>query len=318
MQLLAKETKINFIGLRKGAAIMSVLLIALGIYSLATKGLNYGIDFSGGTKVELVYEVDVPIQEVRAELEKGGYGDAVVQYFGSNKDVLIRIPLSEKNSDVDSSTRLVEYLNSTNLGAAELRSVEFVGPTFGKELFEKGILALVYSLIGVMIYVAFRFEWKFSLGSVTALIHDVVITLGVFSVIGLEFSLPVLAALLAVIGYSLNDTIVVFDRIRENFRKLREIETKEIMNISINQTLPRTILTSLTTLLVLVALYFYGGDALNGFAATLIIGVLIGTYSSIFVASPTVLALGAKPEDLIQEVVEKEGVDVDDPEMHLP
>lgn len=309
MQLLAKETKINFIGARAIAAIISVLLIAAGIYSLATKGLNYGIDFSGGTKVELIYERDVPIQDIRGELEKGGYGDAVVQYFGSNRDVLIRVPLSEKNNDVDSSTRLVEYLNSTSLGEAELRSVEFVGPTFGKELFEKGILALVYSLIGVMIYVAFRFEWKFSLGSVTALIHDVIITLGVFSVIGLEFSLPVLAALLAVIGYSLNDTIVVFDRIRENFRKLRETETTEIMNISINQTLPRTILTSLTTLLVLVALYFYGGDALNGFAATLIIGVLIGTYSSIFVASPTVLALGAKPDDLIQEVVEKEGAE---------
>jgi len=217
---------------------------------------------------------------------------------------------------VTATPRLVEYLNASSLGTATLRSVEFVGPTFGRELFEKGILALVYSLIGVMIYVAFRFEWKFSLGSVTALIHDVLITLGIFSLIGLEFTLPVLAALLAVIGYSLNDTIVVFDRIRENFRKLRETGTEEIMNFSINQTLPRTILTSLTTLLVLVALYFYGGDALSGFAATLIIGVLIGTYSSIFVASPTVLVLGAKPDDLIQEVVEKEGAE--HPDMYMP
>lgn len=316
MQILAKETKIDFIGLRKIAVIFSILLIVAGVYSLATKGLNYGIDFSGGTKVELIFEQDIAIQDLRDELVKGGYDDAVVQSFGSNKDILIRIPLSEKNSDVESSSRLVAYLDESGLGASTLRSIEFVGPTFGKELFEKGILALVYSLIGVMIYVAFRFEWKFSLGSVTALIHDVVITLGIFSLIGLEFSLPVLAALLAVIGYSLNDTIVVFDRIRENFRKLRETETKDIMNFSINQTLPRTILTSLTTLLVLVALYVYGGDALNGFAATLIIGVLIGTYSSIFVASPTVLALGAKPDDLIQEVVEKEGAE--HPDMYMP
>lgn len=316
MQILAKETKINFIGLRMIALVFSLALIAAGIYSLATKGLNYGIDFAGGTKVELIYEQDIAIKDIRDELAKGGYSDAVVQYFGSNKDILIRIPLSEQNNDVDSSSRLVEYLNASSLGTATLRSVEFVGPTFGRELFEKGILALVYSLIGVMIYVAFRFEWKFSLGSVTALIHDVLITLGIFSLIGLEFTLPVLAALLAVIGYSLNDTIVVFDRIRENFRKLRETGTEEIMNFSINQTLPRTILTSLTTLLVLVALYFYGGDALSGFAATLIIGVLIGTYSSIFVASPTVLVLGAKPDDLIQEVVEKEGAE--HPDMYMP
>ena len=316
MQILAKETKINFIGIRFVAFVMSLLMIAAGVYSLSSQGLNYGIDFAGGTKVELVYDQDVAIESVRSELQKGGYGDAVVQYFGSNRDVLIRIPLSEENNDVNSSTRLVEYLNASGLGAATLRSVEFVGPTFGKELFEKGILALIYSLIGVMIYVAFRFEWKFSLGSVVALIHDVVITLGIFSIIGLEFTLPVLAALLAVIGYSLNDTIVVFDRIRENFRKLRETETAEIMNFSINQTLPRTILTSLTTLLVLVMLYIYGGDALTGFAATLIIGVLIGTYSSIFVASPTVLALGAKPDDLIQEVVEKEGAE--HPDMYMP
>jgi len=210
------------------------------------------------------------------------------------------------------STKAVELLKINSSQQFELDSVEFVGPTFGKELFEQGILALVYALIGVMIYVMFRFEWKYSLGSVVALIHDVLITVGLFSLIGMEFTQPVLAALLAVIGYSLNDTIVVFDRIRENFRKMREVDTNEVMNFSINQTLPRTILTSLTTLLVLVALYFYGGDALKGFSATLIMGVLIGTYSSIFVASPTVLALGAKAEDLIQEEVEKEGADQPD------
>jgi len=309
MQLFKKLTVINFIGLRKLALVISIALLATSFYSLSTQGLNYGIDFSGGTKLELVYEQDVSVLDMRATLASSGYPEAVVQHFGSNRDVLIRIPLSPENSDAKVSDDVIKILAASEVGSGAVRSVEFVGPTFGKELFEKGILALVYALIGVMIYVAFRFEWKFSLGSVVALIHDVIITIGLFSILQLEFTLPVLAALLAVIGYSLNDTIVVFDRIRENFRKLRETDTEETMNVSINQTLPRTILTSLTTLLVLVALYFYGGDALNGFAATLIIGVLIGTYSSIFVASPTVLMLGAKAEDLLVELVEKEGAD---------
>lgn len=312
MQLFSKLTSINFIGLRKLALVCSIVLIAASAYSLSTSGLNLGIDFSGGTKIELGYPEYVSVVDLRSTLETNGYPQAVVQYFGTNKDILIRVPLSEDSSDDKVSTKIVELLAASSVGPGEVRSVEFVGPTFGKELFEKGILALIYSLIGVMIYVAFRFEWKFSLGSVVALIHDVVITIGIFSLLKLEFTLPVLAALLAVIGYSLNDTIVVFDRIRENFRKLRETSTEDTMNVSINQTLPRTILTSLTTLLVLVALYFYGGDALSGFAATLIIGVLIGTYSSIFVASPTVLVLGAKAEDLIVEVVEKEGADQPD------
>ena len=316
MQILPNLTKINFIGLRKMAAVLSVLLVAASLYSLITQELNYGIDFTGGTKIELGYEQEVSVVDIRQIMQQEGFADSEVQHFGSKRDVLIRLPLSEQNSSADISSDIVSVLGASNLGKAEVLGVEFVGPTFGKELFEKGILALVFALIGVMIYVTFRFEWKFSLGSVVALIHDIIITLGIFSLLRLEFTLPVLAALLAVIGYSLNDTIVVFDRIRENFRKLRESDTKETMNVSINQTLPRTILTSLTTLLVLVALYFYGGDALNGFAATLIIGVLIGTYSSIFVASPTVLALGAKAEDLIIEEVEKEGAD--QPDMYLP
>jgi len=312
MQLLSKMTSIDFIGLRKLALIVSIALIVSGVYSLATKGLNFGIDFSGGTKIELTYQEDVSVTDLRAALGEGDFSEAVVQYFGSNKDILIRIPLSEDNNSAEVSTEVVELLKTSSSQSFELNSVEFVGPTFGKELFEQGILALIYALIGVMIYVMFRFEWKYSLGSVVALVHDVLITVGLFSLIGMEFTQPVLAALLAVIGYSLNDTIVVFDRIRENFRKMRDVDTKEVMNHSINQTLPRTILTSLTTLLVLVALYFYGGDALKGFSATLIMGVLIGTYSSIFVASPTVLALGAKAEDLIQEEVEKEGADQPD------
>lgn len=315
MQLFKKETSIDFIGKRYLALVFSAALIAAGAYSLATKGLNYGIDFTGGTKVELEYQNEVQIVDVRSILEQD-YPEAVVQFFGSTKDVLIRVPLSEDNSSAAVSTNIVRLLKANTTDQLDVRSVEFVGPQFGQELFEKGVLALLYALIGVMIYVAFRFEWKFSLGSVAALIHDVLITVGLFSIISLEFTLPVLAALLAVIGYSLNDTIVVFDRIRENFRKLRESDTFDTMNVSINQTLPRTILTSLTTLLVLVALYVYGGEALSGFAATLIIGVLIGTYSSIFVASPTVLGLGAKAEDLIIEEVEKEGAD--HPDMQRP
>ncbi|MCL4156376.1 UNVERIFIED_CONTAM: hypothetical protein GTU68_032826 [Idotea baltica] len=307
MQLLKNLTTIDFIGLRKVALLVSTALIVAGVYSLTTQGLNYGIDFTGGTKVELIYQSDVDVNELRTTLTTNG-----------TKDVLIRVPLSENNSSAEVSTQIVELLSAQTTEEVEVRAVEFVGPQFGQELFEKGILALVYALIGVMIYVAFRFEWKFSLGSVAALVHDIIITVGLFSLLGLEFTLPVLAALLAVIGYSLNDTIVVFDRIRENFRKLREVDTKETMNVSINQTLPRTILTSLTTLLVLFALYIYGGEALSGFAATLIIGVLIGTYSSIFVASPTVLALGAKAEDLMVEVVEKEGADIEQPDMYQP
>jgi preprotein translocase subunit SecF len=316
MQLFKSGTNIDFIGKRFFALVFSVIMLAVGIYSLSTKGLAFGIDFSGGTKVELYYEADVDVAAVRGVLQDGGFSEAVVQYFGSNQDILIRVPLTAETSDDKVSTRVVDSLEASAVGSGTVRSVEFVGPTFGKELFEKGILALIYALIGVMIYVAFRFEWKFSLGSVIALIHDVVITLGFFSLIQLEFTMPVLAALLAVIGYSLNDTIVVFDRIRENFRRLRDVDTEQTMNVSINQTLPRTILTSLTTLLVLMALYVYGGEALQGFALTLIIGVLIGTYSSIFVASPAVLQLGAKAEDLMVEIVEKEGVD--DPNMSLP
>ena len=312
MQLLSKMTSIDFIRLRGIALVVSIILISMGTYSLATKGLNWGIDFSGGTKIELTYQNDVSITGLRADLSSGGFSEAVAQSFGSNKDILIRIPLSEDNNSAKVSSDVVTFLKTASTEEFELKSVEFVGPTFGKELFEQGILALIYALIGVMIYVMFRFEWKYSLGSVTALVHDVLITVGLFSLIGMEFTQPVLAALLAVIGYSLNDTIVVFDRIRENFRKLRDADTKEVMNFSINQTLPRTILTSLTTLLVLVVLYVYGGEALKGFSATLIIGVLIGTYSSIFVASPTVLVLGAKAEDLIQEEVEKEGADQPD------
>lgn len=315
MQIFNKEGMINFLGQRKIAAVVSAVLIAAGIFSLATKGLNLSIDFTGGSVIEVAYEGSADLPTIRSVLANNGYSKAVVQNFGTASDVMIRVPLAAtadtEKTNSETSNDVFELLKD-NAPAGEkvtLKRIEFVGPQFGKELVEKGILALVYALGFVLIYVAFRFEWKFGVGSVVALIHDVIITVGAFSILQMEFSLAVLAAVLAVIGYSLNDTIVVFDRIRENFRKVRETDTVEIMNMSVNQTLPRTILTSVTTLLVLIALYVFGGDSLTGFSLALIIGVLIGTYSSIFVASPAVLALGVSKEDLIPTKVEKEGAD---------
>lgn len=311
MEIFNKTTTINFLGWRLYAAILSVVLIAVGITSLAKNGLNLGIDFTGGTLLEVNYQQPAELETIRAALEKDGYDKATVQNFGSAQDVMVRLPLGENTSTVKLSQEVMQTLQASQPDV-EQRRVEFVGPQFGRELAEKGSLALLYALGIVMIYVAFRFEWKFGVGSVVALVHDVLITVGAFAVMQIEFSLPVLAAVLAVIGYSLNDTIVVFDRIRENFRKMRETDTVKIMNASVNQTLPRTILTSVTTLLVLFALFFFGGEVLRGFSIALIIGVLVGTYSSIFVASPVVLALGVSKDDLIPEVVEKEGADQPD------
>lgn len=313
MEIFNKVTQINFLGWRLFAAIFSAVLIAIGVASFLKNGLNLGVDFTGGTIIEVAYEDNADLNSIRSALTTAGYDKATVQNFGSAKDVMVRLPLGEGTS-VELSEAVMATLKQNNTGV-EQRRVEFVGPQFGRELAQKGSLALLYALGIVLLYVAFRFEWKFGVGSVVALVHDVLITVGAFAVLQIEFSLPVLAAVLAVIGYSLNDTIVVFDRIRENFRKMREIDTVHIMNVSVNQTLPRTILTSLTTLLVLFALLFFGGEVLRGFSIALIIGVLIGTYSSIFVASPVVLALGVSKDDLIPEVVEKEGADQPDHEL---
>ena len=322
MQILNQETRIPFLNWRKIAAVISAVLIAIGIWSLVDRGLVLGIDFTGGTLVELQYQNNVEIADVRQTLTDAGYGDSVVQYYGTARDLMVRVPLSEQTQNAEFSTRLLEVLRSpyseTGLASTDesgrqrcsgsggiqtcevqMQRVEFVGPQFGAELLDKGLSALMWALGCILIYVMFRFEWRFALGSVAALVHDVLITMGFFSISGLEFSLPVLAALLAVIGYSLNDTIVVFDRIRENFRTLMETETDDVINRAINQTLPRTILTSVTTMLVLLALYFFGGEVLEGFSLALIVGVLIGTYSSVFIASPVVYALGVSREDLL-------------------
>jgi preprotein translocase subunit SecF len=304
-----KTTNINFIGNRKIWLIFSGILMIISIASLAVNGLKLGIDFTGGTLIEIGYQKAADLNVLRNTLDESGFGDATVQNFGTAKDVLIRLKPHEGVSSADLSTKVLEAINKTTAEPASIRRVEFVGPQVGDDLAEDGFLALLYSTIGILIYVAWRFEWKFSVGAVMATFHDVIVTLGVFSVFSLEFDLTVLAAILALIGYSLNDTIVVYDRIRENFRGLRKTSTEEIMNISINVTLSRTIMTSFTVFLVLVSLFFLGGETIRNFSIALLFGVVFGTYSSIFIASPMALLLGISPEDLMIPV--KEGAEID-------
>lgn len=304
------RTNFDFLGKRKIAMIGSGILLIASLSSLAVSGLKLGIDFTGGTLLEVGYKQPVTLSKTRKSLKNGGFGDAVVQHFGSSKEILIHIPLQKGVSSAHLSNRVMDVLNVSEGQNGEKLRVEFVGPQVGDELTEDGGLAMLYSMFGILIYVAWRFEYKFALGSVAALIHDVIITLGLFSALGLEFDLTVLAAVLAVIGYSLNDTIVVYDRIRENFRKMRKGTSEKIMNVSLNQTLSRTLMTSLTTLLVLVALAFLGGQSIHNFALALIFGVVVGTYSSIFIASPVVLGLGVTQADLLIPEKEGEGIDV--------
>ena len=304
-----KTTNINFIGNRNKALIFSGILTIISIASLAVNGLKMGIDFTGGTLIEIGYQKAADLTVLRNILDENGFGDATVQNFGSAKDVLIRLKPHEGVSSADLSTRVLEAINKTTAEPASIRRVEFVGPQVGDDLAEDGFLALFYSTICILIYIAWRFEWKFSVGAILATIHDVVVTLGLFSILGLEFDLTVLAAVLALIGYSLNDTIVVYDRIRENFRLMRNKSTEEIMNISVNVTLSRTIMTSLTVILVLASLFFLGGEVIHNFSIVLLFGVFFGTYSSIFIAGPMALLLGISPEDLMIPV--KEGAEID-------
>jgi len=283
--------------------------MVLSIISLSTRGLQMGIDFTGGTLIEIGYQKAADLTVLRNTLDTEGFNDATVQNFGTAKDVLIRLKPHDGVSSADLSTKVLDAINKTTAEPASIRRVEFVGPQVGDDLAEDGFLALLYSTIGILVYIAWRFEWKFSTGAVIATLHDVIVTLGLFSALGLEFDLTVLAAVLALIGYSLNDTIVVYDRIRENFRLLRNTSTEEIMNISVNVTLSRTIMTSLTVILVLVSLFFLGGEIIHNFSIVLLFGVFFGTYSSIFIASPMALILGISPEDLMIPV--KEGADID-------
>ncbi len=291
------EKQIDFMKQRKVALTLSLTLIVLSLVGMAVRGFNLGIDFTGGTVIEVAYPEPVELAQVRDTLRQGGFDKAIVQHFGSATDVLIRIQPREGMTSAMISNRVLELLRQQN-PKVELRRVEYVGPQVGDELTEDGALAVLYALVGILIYVAFRFEFRFALGSIAALVHDVIITLGVFAWTQAQFDLTVLAAVLAVIGYSLNDTIVVFDRIRENFRLLRDKTPEEVMNISINQTLSRTIMTSLTTLLVVFALFFLGGEIIHNFALALLVGIGVGTYSSIYIASALALMLGVSKEDL--------------------
>ncbi|TGD73945.1 protein translocase subunit SecF [Mangrovimicrobium sediminis] len=295
---------INFMGQRTLATIFSAVLLLASIGSLAINQLNWGLDFTGGTLVEVHYDDSADLTAIRGVLDTQGFAGAVVVSFGTDQDVLIRLPQGYSDKD---GGRLLETLQKDYAGEVELRRIEFVGPQVGDELREQGGIAMLVALGLVMLYIAFRFQFKFAVGAVAALVHDVLITLGFFSITGAEFDLTVLAAVLAVIGYSLNDTIVVADRIRENFRKIRRSDPVEIINISLTETLDRTLVTSLTTILVLIALAYFGGEMIHGFAVALLVGIGIGTYSSIYVAANLLLMLKVSKDDLIIPV--KEGAD---------
>jgi preprotein translocase subunit SecF len=307
MEFFKRTPNFDFMRWRWVCLWVSAALVLASIALFVVRGFNLGIDFTGGTLIEVGYPEAVQLAEVRRTLAEAGFERAVTQYFGTAHDVLVRIPPQEGGDRAKLGDQVFAALQKQNTGA-DLRRVEFVGPQVGEELREKGGLALLYALIGILIYVAVRFEWRFALGSVIALVHDVIITLGFFSLAQLEFDLNVLAAFLTIIGYSINDSIVVFDRIRENFRKVRKRSTEEIMNLSINETISRTIMTGISTLLVLLALYLYGGSVLSAFSLTLIVGIVIGTYSSVYVASTYALMLGVSKADLMP--VNKEGGDL--------
>lgn len=310
MEILGKKTRIDFMSWSGIALVLSAIVLALSIASLSIRGLNFGLDFTGGTLIEVSFPQAADVEQVRGNLREAGLNDAVVQTFGAPSDIVVRIPpRSEEESTAEISTLVLDALQKDVEGEVEMLRVEFVGPQVGEELTEQGILAVIYALIGIFLYVMFRFQWRFSVGAVIALVHDITIVMGIISLVHVQFDLTVVAAMLAVIGYSLNDTIVLFDRIRENFPRMLKSAPKEVVNTSVNQTLSRTVMTSLTTLLVLVALFIFGGEIIHAFAFTLIVGVIVGTYSSIYVASTSLLRLGVSKYDLLE--VEKEGADLD-------
>jgi len=305
MKLLSNKTNLDFMGKRKLAMILSAILIIASIISISTRGLNLGIDFTGGYLIEIGYETDVDIAPVREILADNGFDDALVQHFGTAKDVLIRIAPREDVNKANLSDTVLSFLKSNSDQELQMRRVEFVGPQVGEELRDQGGLAMLIALGCILVYVGLRFQFKSAIGAIFALIHDVIITVGIFSILQMDFDLSVLAAILAVIGYSLNDTVVVLDRIRETFRNVRKKSPFEILNLSINQTLSRTLVTSLTTLLVIAALFFLGGEVIHGFAFALIIGIFVGTYSSIYVASSTLMVLDIKKQDFLVEAKEQ-------------
>ena len=307
----------NFMGVRRAAAMGSLLLVLISLGSLATRGLDFGLDFTSGTSVRLNFSESVAIGEVNTALAEGGYNDAVVVSFGSDRDIRIILPVDESVAEADQASQAVRVgetitalLASSTAADITLEGSDYVSAKVGTELAEQGGLGMLVALGIIMVYIAVRFQFKFSVGAVVALAHDLIITLGLFSVFGMEFNLNTLAAMLAIIGYSLNDTIVVSDRIRENFRRLRSGSPADMVNVSLNQTLGRTVITSFTTLLVLVSILLVGGESTQGFAIALIIGVVVGTYSSIYIASNVILMMNVTREVLI--IPNKEGSELDD------
>ncbi|RUO31196.1 protein translocase subunit SecF [Aliidiomarina soli] len=303
---------LNFMKLSTPTAILSVILLLVAIVTMAGKGLNWGLDFTGGTLVEVGFSQPADLEQLRDVLADNELSDAVVQNFGSSRDILVRVPPRPEMADADSvGDNLFQLLRSEVDSDLEMRRVEFVGPSVGEELAEAGGLAMIVAAICILIYVSFRFEWRIALASVIGLVQDVVMILGLFSILQIEVDLTILAALLAVIGYSLNDSIVISDRIRENFRKLRNTEVQDVINISLSQCLSRTLITSLTTIMVLFTLLFFGGQMVSGFALAMLVGVVVGTYSSTFTRTTIMVALGISREDLMPPEVEKEGEEQD-------
>jgi preprotein translocase subunit SecF len=309
MEFFKHNTSINFMAQRKWAAILSITLFLVSLGALAFKGLNWGLDFTGGTQIQLSYQSPADLADIRERLGKAGFPEAVVMSYGTSRDVLVSLTSEEKDDGVPNEKKQAAMVNQvlSALPGASLAQANYIGPQVGKEMASKGLIAIIVALLGTMAYIAFRFDMRFAIGSTVALVHDPIIILGVFSLYGVEFNLIGLAAVLTVIGYSLNDTIVIFDRVRENFRKMRKAEALEVMNQSINQTLSRTIMTSVVTLMVVFALFFLGGSLLHGFSLALIIGIIVGTYSSIYVAGSLTIALGLNRQHLIPQVKEADG-----------
>jgi len=310
MRLIKDKTSIDFLSLgrRRVTAALSILAVIVSIGSIATKGLEYGIDFTGGVLLEVSYPAEANLERIRLILGEAGFADLQVQRFGAVTDVLLRLP-PQANTNSDEIRKLMQQTLAADEPNVELRRVEFVGPQVGEELREQGGLATIFVLLLIFGYVMIRFQWKFAAGAVAALAHDVMLTVGFFSIFSLQFDLTVLAAVLAVIGYSLNDTVVTFDRIRENFTKLRGVDPQESINISVNEVLARTIITGVTTLIVLIALFIFGGESVAPFSIALIVGVIVGTYSSIYTASATALYLNVNAQDLLPPAEDLEQID---------
>lgn len=300
---------IPFMKYRYFGFIFSIIITGLCLFTIMTKGFNWGLDFTGGTVIETQFSQPADLAKLRAELDENGYGNALVQTTGSQKDLMIRLPASAGNMSV--GNKVMDIVHQKLDANATIKSIEFVGPNVGEELTQGAIYATLATLAMLLIYVGTRFEWRLAVGAIIALFHDVLVTIGVFSFLQIEINLTFVAAILSVVGYSLNDSIVVFDRVRENFVKIRRSDSVEIINISLSQTLSRTLMTSVTTLFVVLALFYLGGPTLHSFSLALLIGIGFGTYSSIYIAIGVALQLGLKREHMLQPVVEKEGADQD-------